>query len=238
MIVNYTEQGWEIITQRAHGLLAAALAAQWKKKYRGPRWLELLTAIAEHDDSRIELLQPDILTAAGAPLDFKMKGFDLRHCEETVLMARSKSTYIALLCSMHLGFVCPPDAPAQVQAFLKDQVSQREAWRRQLGITATQIRKDYSLLEWCDALSLLLCQHENQPEGRKVEISKGPDGKVHQLSQRGNELTVTPWPFEHTSFEVSYEYRVLNRLVFDQPAQFREIMLKTVPQTRIWTLKK
>jgi hypothetical protein len=30
MIVNYTEAGWEIVTQRAYGLLAAQIAQQWK----------------------------------------------------------------------------------------------------------------------------------------------------------------------------------------------------------------
>ncbi len=34
MIVNYTEIGWEIILQRAHGSLAAQIAAHWKKEER------------------------------------------------------------------------------------------------------------------------------------------------------------------------------------------------------------
>ncbi|WP_129715426.1 DUF3891 family protein [Pedobacter sp. SYP-B3415] len=238
MIVNYTEQGWEIITQRAHGLLSAALAAQWKKSVRGPRWIELLTAIAEHDDSRIELLQKDLLTAAGAPQNFTMKKIDLQHCEETIFMAQSKSTYIALLCSVHLDFVCPPDVGREVKNFLGRQAAQREQWRRQLGITAAQLKKDYSLLEWCDALSLLLCQNENQPEGRKIEISEGPDGVVHQLFQEGTKLKVDPWPFEASGFDVSYEYRTLTQMVFKTPDEFRKVLLNTVPEIRTWSFKK
>jgi hypothetical protein len=55
MIVNYTEAGWEVITQRAHGLLAAQIAGQWKHIVRTGRWTETLLAIAEHDDAQVEL---------------------------------------------------------------------------------------------------------------------------------------------------------------------------------------
>lgn len=32
MIVNATQKGWEIIYHRAHALLAAQLAGQWKRQ--------------------------------------------------------------------------------------------------------------------------------------------------------------------------------------------------------------
>jgi hypothetical protein len=34
MIVNYKETGWEVITQRSHGILAAQIALQWQQKQR------------------------------------------------------------------------------------------------------------------------------------------------------------------------------------------------------------
>lgn len=40
MIVNYTAEGWEIITQRAHGLLAAQIADHWQHHIRTDRWVE------------------------------------------------------------------------------------------------------------------------------------------------------------------------------------------------------
>ena len=40
MIVNYTDRGWEIISQRAHGLLAAQAAMAWRVKDRPERWTE------------------------------------------------------------------------------------------------------------------------------------------------------------------------------------------------------
>jgi hypothetical protein len=50
MIVNYIEPGWQIITQRSHGLLAAQICAQWKNNNQPKRWVETLIATAEHDD--------------------------------------------------------------------------------------------------------------------------------------------------------------------------------------------
>ena len=68
MIVNYTEQGWEIITQRAHGLLAVQIAMQWRIKDRPERWVETLIAIADHDDAQTELEDDDLLTPQGGPV--------------------------------------------------------------------------------------------------------------------------------------------------------------------------
>ena len=80
MIVKYTDSGWEVITQRAHGLLAAEIAAQWKHNIRTERWTETLLAIAEHDDAQVELQRTNLLTPQGGPVDFKMNAFEERHC--------------------------------------------------------------------------------------------------------------------------------------------------------------
>ncbi len=51
MIVNYIKEGWQVTTQRSHGLLAAQLCYYWKKADRPERWLETIIATAEHDDA-------------------------------------------------------------------------------------------------------------------------------------------------------------------------------------------
>lgn len=84
MIVNYKPNGWEIITQRSHGLLALQLALHWPSAGR-KRWAELLAAIAEHDDAQTELERDDLLTAQGGPMDFSMKKFSLEHAQRTIL---------------------------------------------------------------------------------------------------------------------------------------------------------
>lgn len=105
MIVTYTDKGWEIITQRTHGLLAAQIASNWRVKDRSRRWLETMLAIAEHDDAQIELERDDLLTELGGPFNFDMRRFDLDHCKRTYEFSISKSRYIAILNLMHLQFV-------------------------------------------------------------------------------------------------------------------------------------
>jgi len=40
MIVNPTQNGWEVIYQPAHALLAAQIATHWRANQRPKRWLE------------------------------------------------------------------------------------------------------------------------------------------------------------------------------------------------------
>ncbi|MBD0304742.1 MAG: DUF3891 family protein, partial [Tolypothrix sp. T3-bin4] len=69
MIVNATPNGWEIIYHRAHALLAAQLAGQWRRKDAPARLYETIAAISHHDDLEKEW-EEDNLTEAGAPKDF------------------------------------------------------------------------------------------------------------------------------------------------------------------------
>ena len=52
MIVNQVEQGWDIVFQRAHAILAAQIALGWKVSERPEPWTELVAAIADHDDGQ------------------------------------------------------------------------------------------------------------------------------------------------------------------------------------------
>ncbi|HTE02490.1 MAG TPA: DUF3891 family protein [Mucilaginibacter sp.] len=231
MIVNYTEPGWEIITQRAHGLLAAEIAVHWSHAIRTARWTETLLAIAEHDDAQVEIEKEDLLTEQGGPVDFKMKHFEHGHCDRTMQASLSKSRCIALLCSMHLEFVFGK-YPSSAR-FIKEQVMQRKRWRKELGISLAQAQKDYNLLEWCDALSLLLCQRENQPEEREIEVSQG-----YRMTQPGeNLLTIDPWPFEEKHFDLAFEYRLIPQLRFKSSAEFRKAFLDAPVKLKKWQMR-
>ncbi|ACU60210.1 DUF3891 family protein [Chitinophaga pinensis] len=239
MIVNYTSEGWEIITQRAHGMLSAAIAYNWNDNVKTHRWLETLMAIAEHDDGQTELNGADLLTASGGPVDFKMREITIEHCINTINLALSKSTYIALLCSMHLEFVCGKNCGKRVTAFLKEQQKARVKWRHQLKMTSAEADRDYALLEWCDALSLLLCQRENQPEHRAVDISRGPDKKKYQLIQKDTDtLTVSPWPFQPDQLQVQYEKRLLPALAYNNAAAFKAALLNAPLEFKTWIFEK
>lgn len=237
MIVNYTEKGWQVVTQRQHGILAAQFAAEWKISERPERWVETLLAIAEHDDAEVELDGENLLTSSGGPLNFDMKEFDAAHCEKLSVLSITKNRYIALLISLHMEFLYNKDAEtnAKAKSFLKEQGILRQNWMHELNLKEKEVLRIYDLLEWCDACSLLLCQGLVQPKKRKLEISTGPDKKRYFLLQTGDQqLTVTPWPFETGKFVVNFEWRLMNQLQFTSSAEFRKEFLKAEVRETTW----
>lgn len=239
MIVTYKENGWQVVTQRAHGILAAQFGAQWRAKDRPTRWTETLLAIAEHDDAEVELDGENLLTATGGPLNFDMKLFDLAHCEKLSMLTQTKNRYIALLTSLHMEFLYRKDTTKNTacKSFLKKQNTLREKWRKALHLTEAETLRIYDLLEWCDACSLLFCQCRIQPEKRRVEISTGPDKKRYHLLQKSDSnITIEPWPFETKNFEVNFEYRIIRKLQFDSSADFRKSFLRAPIKEQIWNV--
>lgn len=241
MIINYTDKGWQVVTQRAHGILAAQLAAQWDVRERPKRWTETLLAIAEHDDAEVELDGENLLTPTGGPLNFDMKVFDKSHCEKLSILTQTKNRYIAFLTSLHMEFLYRKDAAKNIEAksFLKHQGTLRKKWSRALKIPHNELLRIYDLVEWCDACSLLLCQGLLQPENRKIEISTGPDKKEYELRQTSEQtISVTPWPFEEKTFVINFEWRLIKQLQFSSSAEFRKEFLKAPIKQTIWNVVK
>ena len=241
MIVTYKEDGWYVVTQRSHGILAAQLGANWRVKDRPERWTETLLAIAEHDDAEVELDGENLLTSTGGPLNFDMNVFDLAHYEKLSMLTLTKNRYIALLTSLHMEFLNRKVADNNIicKNFLKKQTTLREKWRKALKITEAETLRIYDLMEWCDACSLLLCQWRLPPEKRKLEISTGPDKKMYYLVQTSDEtLTVEPWPFEDKSFYIRFEYRIIKQLQFASSADFRKAFLRAPVAEEVWSVSR
>ncbi len=241
MIVNYKETGWQVITQRAHGLLAAQIGMHWKASDRPERWAETLIAIADHDDAEVELDGENLLTAAGGPLNFAMKTFELEHCTKMWMLTITKSRYIALLTSMHMEFLYRQEAQENAVAhqFLEEQKDLRQEWMKALGLDKKDVEKAYNFLEWCDAFSLLLCKQQLQPEKRGIEISTGTAGEVYQVFQEEeNVLTVKPWPFDTNVFTVSFESRDINALQFESSTAFRKAFIEAPVKETVWNIRK
>ncbi len=237
MIVTYKEDGWQVVTQRAHGILAAQFYAQWRAKDRPVRWIETLLAIAEHDDAEVELDGENLLTPTGGPLNFDMKVFDLAHCEKLSMLTQTKNRYKALLTSLHMEFLYRRYASSNTtcKTFLKKQASLRAKWGNVLHITKEETLRIYDLMEWCDACSLLICQSRLQPENRKLEISTGPDKKMYHLLQTNEKtITIEPWPFERKNFDINFEYRIVKQLQFTSSSDFRETFLTAPIKEQLW----
>jgi hypothetical protein len=229
MIVNYTDKGWQIITQRSHGLLAAQICAHWQKGKQPQRWVETLIATAEHDDVYNEFDNDDLLTETGGPKNFAMTSFQREYAEKLIDMALTKGRYIGLLVSRHLNFLHGHDPEGKL--YCAELKKKESLWLKEAGATKEEINASYSLLEFCDAFSLLICQGMVQPEQRKIEISNGPDGVAYELcSDKDGGLLVESWPFELEAFKVNYESRLVDQLVFENVEAFR-IAIKDCPVT-------
>lgn len=222
MIVNYTDKGWLIVTQRSHGLLAAQICAHWKKSNQPKRWVETLIATAEHDDVYNEFEDDNLLTENGGPKNFAMTTFRVDYASKLIDMALTKGRYIGLLVARHLQFLHGNDPLAK--RFCADLKEKEGLWIKEAQTIPQEINASYALLEFCDAFSLLICQGMVQPEQRKIEISNGPDGVAYEL--RSNEdgvLMVEPWPFEVPEFKLSFECRVIEQLSFRNVEAFRKV---------------
>ncbi|KQR67729.1 DUF3891 family protein [Pedobacter sp. Leaf176] len=233
MIVAYEEQGWKVITQRAHGLLAGQICAQWKLTDQPERWVETLVATTEHDDVFNEFERNPLIDDNGAPINFKETRFDLDCSTKLINMALTKSRFIALLIGRHIQFTHGSDPLAK--QFIANLKKQEPKWLKEAGVTEKSLDMAYELLEFCDAFSLLICQSQIPPEGRRVEISSGPDGTPYVLYQKEEVIRVEPWPFATDHFSVLFEARTIKKLKFRNDAEFRAKLKSSAIDT--YTLK-
>jgi Protein of unknown function (DUF3891) len=238
VIVNLTENGWEIIYHRAHALLAAQIAGYWHTPDDTAHLVDTIAAIAHHDDLEREW-QGDHLTKAGAPFDFTL-GSDLsvpplyKHIEEALYRGR----WVALLVSMHMSFLNQDNRgqTPEFDEFLDKQIELQRAWRKSLKVKKADTEKTYAMMQCCDRLSLILCQRQI-PEGERwLEIAKGPTGEQHDLIQRGdNTLSVKPWPFTEDKFTVRVDAAYLTQMKFESDRELIESLHQAPMDSIEWT---
>lgn len=241
MIVNQDEKGWEVIYHRAHALLAAQLAGNWHTKERPVRWLETVAAISHHDDLEKEWEEENI-TKVGAPLDFTLsKKTDIPKVRKLTQNARYRGRWVAMLISMHMSFLYEGkrgESP-ELDSFLDEQLQHQEQWRKELNITKDKAAKAYAFFQWCDRLSLILCNREIPVGKRALEIAALPDGDRYDVIQRSDgNVTVKPWPFQEKQFTVNVEACYLEQLKFDSSAELSQALQTAPIKTLEWTFVK
>jgi Protein of unknown function (DUF3891) len=246
MIVISHQKGWKIINQRSHGLLAAMLAYQYDIDLPNDIMVPTLIAIAEHDDGVEETTQNRNLTEAGAPRHFMVDDgstkVDLTQKVSVMEISSSKSQLNALLTSLHMKFLysgSQDDKDKELDVFLKEQEKLRKNILEELNIDKKYADRLYRFVEWCDAFSLLICMDKIQPEGRKMEVSRSPDGEMNQTFYKlNNEICVEPWVFKNDTFKVFYEYKILEQLKFNSIEEFNDICKKTPVQRQEFVFSK
>ena len=243
MICNQTENGWEIIFQRAHALLAAKLAFYWRPTERPARWPETLNAIAQHDNGWQEWERGDRVTAEGTPRDFTempLKQIVLQ-AERVVTRAWHQSLWSGLLVSRHVSHLYEPrrGSYAALDDLLERQTALRRQWRRWLKSGREEVERAYQLLLWADTFSLLLCRQQLPAKGAVHEIGVEPGGQPYTLARHDDgSLSVRPWPYEQHRFFVEIDVHHLERRTFAGDDALADALQEaTVTQQRweLWT---
>ena len=241
MIVNQTDTGWALINQQAHGLLAVQFALHWRVDKRPVHWAETLTALTEHDDGQGPWEERNHLTTAGAPLHFQLLQYSVEQCRKMIQIGLQKSRWNALLMSMHTSFLYEPKRGADkaLDEFLDQQITNQVKWRRESKSTKTDTTYAYAFLQWCDALSLILCMNQIPPEGRRLEVSIGPDRIPYFIHQRTDgTLGLEPWPFEIPMVKVHIETFQVKQVVFKNDKQLYNAMQDSLVTTKEWTFQE
>ena len=241
MIVNATQNGWEIIYHRAHALLAAQLAGQWRRKNSPARLYETLAAISHHDDLEKEWEEYN-LTVGGAPRDFTLnQDISIQPLADLAKNARYRGRWVSLLISMHISRLHEPKRGQlpELDKFLDEQRQNQQRWREELGVEKAKVDAAYAFMQWCDRLSLILCQHELPADERFLEISLGPDKQRYDIMQYRNGLiTVQPWPFEDDRFTVNVEACDLSNVKFDSNSELTQALQQAPIRLLEWTFAR
>lgn len=225
MIVIYLEKGFEVVLQRHHARLAASLMEKLEWIEANPYKVDLILAVADHDDDYTELRRKGMLNELGGPKDFKMETFNKADCERLLDEALSKSMFIAILIAFHIQFV-QRNLSAAATKFCDALEIKKQHWCDQINFSLTEMNRYYTILQWCDALSLLVCQRSIPPEGRSLEISDGPEGVTYFISETDKDFyAIDPWPFTPTEFTINVERRMLNKLNFKNDKELQDALI-------------
>ncbi|GAA4404896.1 hypothetical protein GCM10023187_22760 [Nibrella viscosa] len=241
MIVTSTDTGWEVIHQQAHGLLAFQLAMQWHTDKRPIHWHETLVALTEHDDGQDPWEGQNHLTTAGAPMDFQILEYSVEQCRNMIRIGLEKSRWNALMLSMHTSFLYESKRgqDPELDAYLDQQRKNQQMWRKQCQASKLEAEYAYNFLQWCDALSLILCQGQVPPEERRLEVSAGPDKVPYFIQQRkDNTLLINPWPFQDSQFAVHVEIHQVQQLRFRNDQELFDALQEAPVTQGEWVFRK
>jgi len=223
MIVNKVNNGWEIIFQRHHGLLAARLFSNLKSSlvHESVDRTALMAAIAEHDDGQRDWQEGNFVNDKGEPLDFTEYDYDLKHAKKAVIEASYKSSYITLLISRHITeLYSQAKTPSpELEQYLAEQKEQQKILLSYLSLSKKEFDQHYQLLRWCDELSLALCKGQSSSN----LPSLNPNGTQYKLA-RNEAFHIHPWPFCHDRLSIPLEtYRLTQNTFTSNEDLFRHL---------------
>jgi hypothetical protein len=244
MICNETEDGWEIIFQRAHALLTANLLHPLASRLRPGPWTAILHAAAQHDHGWQEWEPGGRLTSGGAPQHFTDVRLEDVASQSRPLLRRlwHQDRWVALLVARHLAHLYDGrrGEEAALDAFLDEQADWRRDWRTALGLSEADEDRLYAPLRWADAFSLALCCRQFEDDGT-VTLMPGPAGEVTTVAaltdREAPAVTVRPWPYREDRFTVSLDVYSLSRQTFDGHEALLEALAASPAVRRSWSIE-
>ena len=231
MIVNKSIQGLHIIFHEAHGLLAGKIASEISAEYRPSHWFETLIAVCEHDDRQLNFEEKDYLSHLGVPLDFTEDKSSVQEVIERMnrilKSVGNKSLWTKLLISYHLEFIYSDlkEDSKKVREFFINEEEVRNHILKLFKISDKKARTYYEFLRFCDRLSLILCKDEAPDANRLLEINTSINGNTYFIKKtEDDKLTITPWIFSTSEFELSVEERILKETQFSSSKDFETVL--------------
>lgn len=245
MIVKQKKEGWEIISHYTHGLLAGKIADQLQDDLKRQHWLDVLTAVIEHDDHLPDFNEQNYLTDTGAPMDFTMSAGTpaevLIHAKGVYGDALQKSQLVALLVGRHLSFLNEELAKdfEEMQLFLDEVEKNRSKQRKLYALHKADEDALYNILLFCDRCSLILSQDKIPEIERKLEINQTINKNTYFISQSSeNKIKIEPWCFENHQFTLGLEYRILTKASFKNNQELHDDLKNAKVQIRTFQFEK
>lgn len=244
MIVKKTKEQWEIIFQRSHARLAAEIAFKIHPRFHPKHipFTDLLIAIADHDDGRIQWGGLEHVNEQGAPLDFKEQPIDiqLKQAQKSINNASYRSPWIGLLTSMHQSFLYKQFADDNgVAKFLKEQGKEQERVIQLLGISRTEANNAYQFVLLCDQLSLILCEGRIIMPETTETITLTPlidDFQVTRINKKYS--TIDPWCFRDNSCRLSVWYYHVPVKKYKNDEELLKAVRGSAVKQKTWNLIK
>lgn len=238
-----TDEGYVIILQTTHGLLAGKIANQLHICCRNQFWSETFTAITEHDDQQLRFKEKDYLNNLGVPLNFTENNVSnkkvLKHAKRIFHKSLAKSKWIGLMVYLHMDFLYSAMDYKPMQAFLKKHSGIHATTYQLYGTNKKEAEKSYQVLRFCDRLSLILCLDEIPSSERELEINTSIANKTYKISQQHTGgIIVVPWCFQEDSFELSVEKRFLKQAKFGGNQELKEALKESEVKLTKWKFIK
>lgn len=223
MICRRRGQGWEIVFQRNHALLAAEMIFDWKPESRPQPWFQLLNACTQHDHGWNETVSDALVDKNGHPVDFLHMPMEvtLAMSRRNLDNASAQSRWCAILVARHAEYLYQSKDDDQTKAYLAELQAYRQTQQVQIGVSDQHMEEMYDLLCWADTLSLLVCC---DPSDFTRSLDLTAQGLGYEAKENGSVWNLHPWPYRTPYLQLQYEVHYLEQDSFASDQELRDAL--------------